>query len=561
VRESRTPGSSEVRDTARTPWARGLRTASFVAIVVSLIGIARLVPIDRLLSLLAVQIEQLGYWGPLLFGIAYVVAAVLFVPGSALTLAAGAIFGLGWGTLTVSLAATTAAALAFLISRYLFRPWVSAWAERHARFHAIDRAIAQGGWKIIALLRLSPLLPFSLGNYLFGVTAIRFWPYVLASWIFMLPGTFLYIYLGYAGRAGLAAAAGVEAGWTAGQWAMLAIGLLATATVTVYISRLAARAIREQTRLGEPPPAAAPMPRTSAVAPVASARPPFALALLAAVLIIGAVWMHSNPGRLEALFGPPTVTMAEHFDERPGGPSVDHARFDTLLRRHVDPEGFVDYQALSNNEAELNAYLEVLASAPIDELGRNERLALLINAYNAYTLRLILDHSPLRPIRDIPADERWDGRTWPIGPYRWTLNQIEHQEIRPRFVEPRIHWALVCAAVGCPPLRPEAYTADRLEAQLEAQAIIVHRSDRWFRYDRERGIVHLSALYDWYGGDFEQVAGSILAYAARYADRLRRDLEAGVKPRVEFLPYDWALNDRSRRLTRQPTGPAHLEED
>jgi uncharacterized membrane protein YdjX (TVP38/TMEM64 family) len=254
---SMTAGS---HDSARPRRRRWLRLGLLAALAVSLIGIARLLPVESLLSLLAGQIEQLGVWGPVLFGLLYVGAAVLFVPGSAMTVAAGAIFGLGWGTLTVSIAATTAAAMAFLLSRYLFRPRVNAWVERSPRFQPIDRAIAQGGWKIIALLRLSPLLPFSLGNYLFGVTAIRFWPYVLASWIFMLPGTFLYVYLGYAGRAGLAAATGLEPGWTAGQWAMLAVGLIATATVTIYISRLAGRAIREQTRLDDNDPARRPPP-------------------------------------------------------------------------------------------------------------------------------------------------------------------------------------------------------------------------------------------------------------------------------------------------------------
>ena len=121
-------------------------------------------------------------------------------------------------------------------------------------------------------------------------------------------------------------------------------------------------------------------------------------------------------------------------------------------------------------------------TAPIDELGRDERLALLINAYNAFTLRLILDHYPVASITDIPADQRWDAVRWRLAGETYSLNQIEHELVRPNFREPRIHFALVCAAVGCPPLRTEAYTGELLEEQLEGQTRYSHAHDRWLRY-------------------------------------------------------------------------------
>ena len=115
------------------------------------------------------------------------------------------------GTIIVSLASTTGAALAFVIARYLARDSVARWVRRSPRFEAIDRAIGEEGWKIVALLRLSPAVPFNLQNYLYGLTKIRFWPCVLTSWAAMLPGTLMYVYLGVVGRAGLEAASGGRA--------------------------------------------------------------------------------------------------------------------------------------------------------------------------------------------------------------------------------------------------------------------------------------------------------------------------------------------------------------
>jgi uncharacterized membrane protein YdjX (TVP38/TMEM64 family) len=159
------------------------------------------------------------------------------VPGSLLTIGAGLVFGVVWGTVVVSVAATTTAALAFLIARHLARARVEAMARRHQRFEAIDRAIAEKGWKVVALLRLSPVVPFSVSNYLYGLTPVRFVPYVVTSWAAMLPGTLLYVWLGAAG--GAAAAAGRGEGRSPWEWALLAAGLAATVLVTVVLTRAA----------------------------------------------------------------------------------------------------------------------------------------------------------------------------------------------------------------------------------------------------------------------------------------------------------------------------------
>jgi uncharacterized membrane protein YdjX (TVP38/TMEM64 family) len=528
-------------------WVRWVRLGSLGIIVVSLVLLVQLLPVKRLVELVSAWVEGLGALGPAAFGLVYVLAAVLFVPGSLLTIASGTLFGLVAGTVVVSVASTTAAALAFLIGRYLARDAVRQWAARNPRFGAIDRAIGEGGWRIIALLRLSPAVPFSVGNYLFGVTSIRFVPYVLASWVAMLPGTFMYVYLGHAGRAGLtAAASGGDDSRTPGQWALLVVGLLATVAVTIYVTRLARKAIKEQALMPDEPSD----PITRDAVDAGPRRGIFATALtltLALVLAACTVYAYTNRSVITRLFGPPAVTLQESYEEKPGGPTFDHGAFTALLEKYVDAAGLVDYRGLAADAKALDAYLAALARAPLDGMGRNERLAFLINAYNAFTLRLILDHYPLKSIKDIPEDQRWDAKRWKVGGKTWSLNQIEHEQIRPHFKEPRIHFALVCAAIGCPPLRREAYTAGRLEKQLEAQARYVHGHDRWFQFDPDANVVKRTELYDWYGGDFQQVAGSVVEYAARYSPDLRKALDAGRRPNEKKITYDWDLNVKEKR--------------
>ena len=209
--------------------ARYVQWVSAILIVAALVVIMRVVPVDRGVEAVGAWAKSLGMAGPLVIGAIYIVAALLFVPGSALTLASGALFGPIKGTVTVSLASTSAAALAFLIARYLARAKVERQVKRYPKFNAIDRAIGEGGWKIIALLRLSPVVPFNLSNYLFGLTAIRFWPCVLASWAAMLPGTFMFVYVGHLGSEGIATAAGASSSKSPGEWIMLIVGLVAMA--------------------------------------------------------------------------------------------------------------------------------------------------------------------------------------------------------------------------------------------------------------------------------------------------------------------------------------------
>ena len=215
------------------------RWIGLVAVVVAAAIAARTLPVAVWLQAFQGWVARRGALGGVLYGAVYTVAALLFVPGSVLTIGAGLLFGLLWGTVIVSVASTATAAGAFLIARHLARGRVEAMARRHPRFGAIDAAVREQGWRIVALLRLSPLVPFNLSNYLYGLTPVAFGPYVLASWIAMLPGTLLYVYLGAAGKA--AAEAGAGRGRSPLEWTLLAAGLVATVAVTVMVTRAARR--------------------------------------------------------------------------------------------------------------------------------------------------------------------------------------------------------------------------------------------------------------------------------------------------------------------------------
>ena len=198
----------------------------------------------------AAWVDGLGVWAPIVFIAGYAIAVVAFVPGSILTLAAGAIFGIAEGTLYVMIAATLGASGAFLVARYLARPWVERRLEGNERFAAIDDAVGESGRWIVFLLRLSPLFPFNLLNYALGLTRVRFPDYLLAC-LGMLPGSLLYVYYGkIAGEvAAIAGGANVERG--AGYYAVLGLGLVATIAVTAVVTRTARRALREATEINE----------------------------------------------------------------------------------------------------------------------------------------------------------------------------------------------------------------------------------------------------------------------------------------------------------------------
>ena len=234
--------SEEAETAALRRTSRLGRIAAIVAALAALLLVGRAV--GGYVPRFAEWIDGLGPWGPAAFVLGYAIAVVGFVPGSLLTLAAGAIFGLAEGTALVFVAAVLGSTAAFLLSRTVARAAIARRVEGDPRFAAIDQAIEREGRRIVLLLRLSPVFPFTLLNYALGLTRVRLGDYLVAS-VGMLPGTLLYVYTGkVAGDlATLAGGAAVPRG--AGYWAVVALGFAATLIVTILVTRVARKALRE----------------------------------------------------------------------------------------------------------------------------------------------------------------------------------------------------------------------------------------------------------------------------------------------------------------------------
>ena len=223
---------------SNTPTSHWVR---WLIILGAIMALVPFIPADGILRRALDWVEHLGAWGPALFILLYVVATVLLVPGSALTFGAGALFGVVRGSCYVSVASTIGATCAFLIGRHLAREAVARRIENHPKFSAIDQAVGEEGWKIVALTRLSPVFPFTLLNYAFGLSRVSLRDYVIASWVGMMPGTVMYVYLG-----SLASAAAGPRSRTPAEWTLSAIGLLATIAVTVILTRLARKSLSKK---------------------------------------------------------------------------------------------------------------------------------------------------------------------------------------------------------------------------------------------------------------------------------------------------------------------------
>ncbi len=214
----------------------------WIALGVALVALSSataFLPVKDWVKAFSEWVQTLGAPGVVLFILAYALATVLFLPGWIFTVAAGLVYGVIGGTAVALAGAIIGSSLAFLCGRYLVRKRVQAATKGNKKFAAIDKAIGAQGWKIIGLLRLSPLIPFNLSNYFYGVTAVGFWPYLAASAGGMLPGTLLYAYLGGAGKAGISGGSGSSPL----KYVLLGVGLLATVAVTLYVSHLAKKAL------------------------------------------------------------------------------------------------------------------------------------------------------------------------------------------------------------------------------------------------------------------------------------------------------------------------------
>jgi uncharacterized membrane protein YdjX (TVP38/TMEM64 family) len=189
------------------------------------------------------QVRALGVWGPVLLGIVYIAATVLMLPGAILSLGAGFLFGVVPGVITISIASTMGAGAAFLVGRFLARDWVAKKVAAMPKFAALDAAVAREGFKIVFLTRLSPVFPFNLLNYAYGLTGVPFSHFFLASWIGMFPGTILYVYLGSAAQS-LAAAAAGDVPRSPAEQIFFWVGLGLALVVVVFVTKVARKALQ-----------------------------------------------------------------------------------------------------------------------------------------------------------------------------------------------------------------------------------------------------------------------------------------------------------------------------
>ena len=233
-----------------------------------------------------------------------------------------------------------------------------------------------------------------------------------------------------------------------------------------------------------------------------------------------------------------------------------HAAWTALLKQHVRGDRF-DYAALARDRAPLERYLralEAVTPAEHEAWTREQRYAFWIDVYNAYTVALVVDRHPIASIKDVSTlfSQVWDQELVPLKPLfpaakgaRLTLNDVEHRILRPVFADARVHAAVNCASEGCPPLRAEAFVAERLDAQLDEQVRAWLADPARNRYDRAEQRVEISKIFDWFTEDFVRDAGSVQAWIAKYAPPAEREWIARAKKlAIGYRDYSWKLNGR-----------------
>lgn len=222
----------------------------------------------------------------------------------------------------------------------------------------------------------------------------------------------------------------------------------------------------------------------------------------------------------------------------------DHLIWNELLQSHAKPDGRVDYRGFIQDKEKLEAYLRILSANPPDRQtwSQKEQLAYWINAYNAFTVKLIVDHYPVKSIRDLGPKlkipllkEVWNYKFFEIGGKKTSLDELEHGVLRKEFEEPRIHFAINCASVSCPPLLAEAFVADRLDEQLDLVASQFINDP--VRNHISKDQVELSSIFNWFSGDFTRKT-TLIEFLNQYSTvKISQDAQ------VKYLEYDWSLNE------------------
>ena len=223
---------------------------------------------------------------------------------------------------------------------------------------------------------------------------------------------------------------------------------------------------------------------------------------------------------------------------------LSHELFDQVLQKYVDSQGRVNYAGLKNDSGTLESYLDLLAvNAPSDRATFQTGLAFWINAYNALTIKGVLDHYPTTSVRKIKLFGGFFSRIkFQVGGRSYTLDNIEHDIIRSEFGDPRIHFALICASLGCPILENRAFVPETLEERLDnATANFINNPEK-VRLDRENGVLHLSQIFEWYAEDFEDTHDSVINFISEYLPEADTAFLARAEIQIQYLQYDWRLN-------------------
>jgi uncharacterized membrane protein YdjX (TVP38/TMEM64 family) len=435
-------------------------------------------------------------WAAPAFIAAYAIVATLGLPGTPLTLAGGAIFGSVFGTALNWLGATLGATGAFFLARALGGDTLRSFLGKRAA--ALDALTDSRAFLPLLRLRLIPVVPFNALNFGAGLTGVRPSTYVASTALGIIPGTAIYTYFADALLAGVDGARS-----QALQQVAIAAALLIALS---FVPTLAKR-----------------------------------FGWISALLIH--VAMPSTQAWAQAARDVPATSA------RAPGATVDHGAWSAMLGTYVT-DGMVDYDAF-RRDARFRAYLRRLEAVNPEALPPQERLAYWINVYNAFTIELINSRNERRSIRNInkvlgvPTRSPWAEPIITVRGRALTLDDVEHEIIRKQFAEPRIHVALVCAAIGCPPLRSEAFVAERLDAQLDDQVrrFLTQRGKN--RVDVANRTVHGSPIFTWYREDFGGTLAGVGAFWAPYVDdpAAQRLLRSGEFRWVD-TDYDWSLNLR-----------------
>ena len=485
---------SEVRSAPRSgAW---IRLAVFGVVLLALWTAARLLGVEAYISP-----ERIGTtirdardvpFAAAIFVVAYIAATTIGLPALPLTLAGGAIFGVGAGIALTWLGATLGATGAFLLARALGGDALRRLLG--ARAGTLDRLLGDGAFLTILRLRLIPVVPFNALNFGAGLAGVRATHYVAATAIGILPGTSVYIYFA---DALLAGADGAR------QTAFIRVSIAGALLLALsYLPALAKRA-----------------------------------------RWISVVLLSLAAGTL------PRVLPAQSPIAAASAPAVDHTAWNAMLGAYVT-DGMVDYDAFQR-DPRFATYLAQLGRVQAALLLRHEQLAYWINVYNAYTIQLLNSRKQRTSIRNInkvlgvTLKSPWAEPIVKADQRTLTLDDVEHEIIRKQFKDPRIHVALVCAAMGCPPLRSEAFTAERVDAQLDDQArrFLAQRAKN--RVDVKSGTVYGSPIFTWYRDDFGGTLEGVGAFWAKY---LPSGPEQALVRSGKFTwvdtDYDWRINVR-----------------